>query len=94
MNIYEARELQKKLFKRGQTLHKYMMCSVLGSVLCYHVVTRISNKDYRILSIELLDSLRQSTEIKDVRTIIFYAGERFHRGYPPGMYLSEIIKID
>jgi hypothetical protein len=94
MNIYAARKLQKALYKRAETDYKYMLCTMMAGELFYHNITRISNQDFRIITEGFINALLQSAVIDDVKTIIFYRDVNNIQGWPIGMYLAEIIKID
>ena len=71
-----------------------MSCNMIDGQLCYHNITRISNQDYRIMTDDFMNALSQTAVIEDVTTIMFYRGEDNIQGWPPGIYLGEIIKID
>ena len=93
MNIYDARKLQKQLYKRSNTPHKAMLCSMVGGELCYHVISSISDSNTRTINVGFINAIYSSVENDDVTVLIFYnAG--YYRNWPPGMYLGEIIKID
>ena len=94
MNIYAARKLQKQLYKRMKTPNKYMLCTMMGGDLYYHLVSRISNKGYRTVDDEMINTLSESANINDVKVVVFVKDENNIQGWPPGMYLAEIIKID
>jgi len=93
MNIYDARKLQKQLYKRANTPHKAMLCSMVDGELCYHVISGISDSNTRTINMDFINAISPSVENEDVRVIIFYLGG-YWRGCQPGMYLAEIIKID
>lgn len=93
MNIYDARKLQKDLYKRSDTPHKAMLCSMVDGELCYHVISGISPSNNRTIDVDFINAISSSVENEDVRVIIFYTGG-YWRGSQPGMYLAEIIKID
>lgn len=93
MNIYDARELQKKLYKRANTPHKYMMCRTEDNILSYHLIIALSDSNFRTIDAGFIEALSHSVDVVDVEKIIFYHdGSRYN--WPRGMYLAEIIKID
>ena len=93
MNIYEARKLQNDLYKRPNTPHKGMLCSVVDGELCYHVISSLSDSPARTINMDFINAIIPSVENEDVSVVIFYH-EGHWRGFPDGMYLGEIIKID
>ena len=93
MNIYEARKLQKQLYKRSNTPHKSMLCSMVDGELCYHVISGLSNSNTRTITVDFINAILSSVENEDVAVIIFYL-TGYYRNWPPGMYLGEIIMID
>lgn len=93
MNIYDARKLQKNLYKRANTPHKGMLCSMINGELYYHVISGISGSNTRTIDLKFINALLPSIENEDVHVVIFYHDGRW-RGMPDGMYLGEIIKID
>lgn len=93
MNIYEARKLQKQLYKRSNTPHKGMLCGMVDGELCYHVIFGLSDSNTRTIDQEFINAISSSVENEDVSVVIFYHNGCW-RGMPDGMYLGEIIKID
>ena len=93
MNIYAARKLQKQLYKRSNTPHKAMLCSMVGGELCYHVISGICESKARTIDVDFINAISSSVENEDVVVIMFYHNGRW-RGMPDGMYIGEIIKID
>ena len=93
MNIYAARKLQKELYKRSNTPHKGMLCSMVDGELCYHVISGLSVSNSRTIDVDFINAILSSVENEDVTVVIFYH-DRYYRNWPPGMYLGEIIKID
>ena len=93
MNIYDARKLQKQLYKRSTVPHKGMMCSMFDGELCYHVISGVSDSNNRTINMDFINAIIPSVETVDMRVVIFY-NDGSWRGSPPGMYLAEIIKID
>ena len=94
MNIYDARKLQKELYKRAKTDAKLMTCSIIDGALHYHNIARISTHNYRIIDKEFITAISQSVELEDVRIFIFYKDKYNPQNWPEGMYISELIKID
>ena len=93
MNIYDARKLQKALYKRSNTPYKYMMCRSEDDILSYHLIIALSDSNFRTIDARFIEALSHSVDVVDVEKIIFYHnGNRY--GWPKGMYLAEIIKID
>ena len=93
MNIYEARKLQKQLYKRSNTPHKGMLCGMVDGELCYHVISGLSDSTARTINVDFINAITPSVENEDVSVVIFYH-DGCWRGMPDGMYLGEIIKID
>ena len=94
MNIYDARKLQKRLYKRVKSPNRYMICTIENGDLYYHNVFRISNMPFRIIDDDFIKTLLESNNINDVKVVVFVKDENNIQGWPPGMYLAEIIKID
>ena len=93
MNIYAARKLQKAPYKRSNTPHKGMLCSMVDGELCYHVISGLSDSNSRTINMDFINAITPSVENEDVSVVIFYH-DGLWRGMPDGMYLGEIIKID
>lgn len=93
MNIYEARKLQKELYKRAEVNHKYMLSVIMDGELCYHNVAMISDGVYRTIDRDFSETISENMKTDDLVTLIFY-NPGSYRNWPPGMYLAEIIKID
>jgi len=94
MNIYDARKLQKELYERVKSPNKFMLCTIMNGDLYYHNVFRISNRKFRIIDDDFIKTLLESHNIDDVEVIVFVKDETNIQNWPPGMYVTEIIKID
>lgn len=93
MNIYDARKLQKQLYKRSNTPYKHLRTTIEDGEVSYDVITAISDSNFRTIDIKLINALSPSIENEDVFVVMFYH-DGYWVGWPTGMYLAEIIKID
>jgi len=93
MNIYAARKLQKELYKRSNVPHKSMLCNMIDGELYYHVVSGLSDSNNRTINVDFINAILPSVENKDVKVLIFYH-DGLRMGWPTGMYMAEVIKID
>ena len=70
-----------------------MLCNMIDDELCYHVISSLSDSNVRTINVDFINAISSSVENEDVRVLLFYHDETWN-GWPIGMYLAEIIKID
>ena len=93
MNIFDARKLQKKLYKESICDFKIMRTKIQDDTLCYTVSHRINESNSMILNNGNVKRVMLALD-NDVVVGIGYAPKDNLAGIPEGFYISEIIEID
>jgi len=94
MNIYEARKLQKLLYKRGYPNNRYMLTEILDDILYYCVYHRISNNGVMRLTEHYYRVLDYGVHNEDIDVLALYHVQGYGSNWPTGMYIAEIIRVD
>ena len=93
MNIYEARKLQKILYKHSSVDYKRLFTRIIDGKLCYDVIHHLCSYRGTFLKRNVIDRI-STNEHTGVETIIYYTKENNIFDSPEGMYLLERIHID
>jgi len=93
MNIFEARKLQKSLYKHSFVDYKRMRTRIIKDKLYYTVIHHVNNFRTIVLSKDLVERLSDNI-LSGVETNVQYIEKSDIYSYPEGMYVMEIIPID
>jgi len=94
MNIFEARKLQKSLYKQALVVSfKTMRLSVVNGKLYYHNVIKLNNGRSCKMPSNFISAMNAVVSLNDLQLYIEYNDETIYNS-GPGMYLLQVIEID